>query len=239
MSLVDAVIVLLWSVAGFTLQGAVGFGMGLLSSPVFMLIDPRLVPGPVLASTMVFTLALTARERHAIDVRGFRWAMIGRVVGTAPAAALLALLPADELRLLFGVIVLVAVVISLSGVSIEPGPVSLLAGGALSGIMGTIAAIGGPPLALLYQRASGARIRGTLSSVFLVGTIVSLIALGAVGRFGLEELGLTLLLLPGGAVGFFLSRRIARRLDRGHTRRAVLAVAAVAGGGVIVRSLMG
>ena len=97
MSLVDAVIVLLWSVAGFTLQGAVGFGMGLLSSPVFMLIDPRLVPGPVLASTMVFTLALTARERHAIDVRGFRWAMIGRVVGTAPAAALLALLPADEL----------------------------------------------------------------------------------------------------------------------------------------------
>ena len=74
MSLVDAVIVLLWSVAGFTLQGAVGFGMGLLSSPVFMLIDPRLVPGPVLASTMVFTLAGASRDRRTGVPLGDDWA---------------------------------------------------------------------------------------------------------------------------------------------------------------------
>jgi hypothetical protein len=101
--------------------------------------------------------------------------------------------------------------------------------------MGTIASIGGPPMALLYQHASGARVRGTLSSFFLVGTITSLAALVFVGRFGREELRLSLLLLPGALFGFFGSRRLATRLDRGYTRRAVLMVAAVAGFIVVAR----
>ena len=178
------------------------------------------------------------RERHAIDLRGLRWAVVGRATGTIPAAALLALLPAERLRLLFGGIVLFAVAISISGLHVRPRPVSLVVGGALSGVMGTIASIGGPPLALLYQHAPGARVRGTLSSIFLVGSFISLVALTLVGRFGRDELRLTLALLPGAAFGLVVSRRLAARLDRGHTRRAVLAVAAVAGLVVIVRYFM-
>ena len=229
MSPSDAVLVVLCSVAGFTLQGAVGFGMGMLGSPLLLLIDSRFIPGPILASTMVFTGLLTLRERHAIDFGGVRWAMAGRFVGTLPAAAVLALVPAEQLNLLFGAMVLLAVVISVSGLHVEPRPATLLAGGALSGLMGTIAAVGGPPIALLYQHASGARVRGTLSSVFLVGTVLSLAALMLVGRFGRDELLLSLALLPGAAIGFLVSRRIASRLDRGYTRRAVLTVASVAG----------
>jgi hypothetical protein len=122
-----------------------------------------------------------------------------------------------------------------SGLHVEPRPASLLAGGALSGVMGTIAAIGGPPLALLYQHAPGARVRGTLSSIFLVGTIFSLAALVLVGRFGRDELRFTLALLPGMLFGFLVSRRIASRLDRGYTRPAVLTVASIAGIIVVTR----
>ena len=229
MSPFDAILVVLCSVAGFTLQGAVGFGMGMLGSPLLLLIDSRFVPGPILASTMVFTGLLTLRERRAIDFGGVRWAMAGRFVGTFPAVAVLALVPAEQLSLVFGTVVLLAVVISVSGLHVEPRPATLLVGGALSGLMGTIAAVGGPPIALLYQHASGARVRGTLSSVFLVGTVLSLAALVLVGRFGRDELLLSLALLPGAAIGFLVSRRIAARLDRGYTRRAVLAVASVAG----------
>ncbi len=229
MSPLDTVLVVLCSVAGFTLQGAVGFGMGILGSPLLLLIDSRFVPGPILASTMVFTGLLTLRERHAVDLNGVRWLIAGRFAGTIPAAAVLAVLPAEQLSLVFGAMVLLAVAISVSGLQVEPRPAALLAGGALSGLMGTIAAVGGPPLALLYQHAPGARVRGTLSSVFLVGTVMSLTALVLVGRFGPDELSLSLTLLPGVVVGFFLSRRIASRLDQGYTRRAVLSVAAVAG----------
>ena len=235
MSPLDTLLVMLCGAVGFTLQGAVGFGMGLLGSPIFILIDTRLVPGPVLASTMVFTTLLTVRERRAVDLDGLRWAVVGRAAGTIPAAALLAVLPAERLSLLFGGIVLLGVALSVSGLHVEPRPVSLLVAGALSGIMGTIAAIGGPPMALLYQHAAGARIRGTLSSLFLIGTMISLAALIFVGRFGRDELRLTLALLPGAVVGFVVSRRIASRLDRGYTRQAVLAIATVAGLIVVVR----
>ena len=235
MSPLDIAIVVLCSVVGFTLQGAVGFGMGILGSPILVLVDTRLVPGPILASSMLFTMMLAVREHRAIDFRGARWAIVGRLAGTIPATLLLAVLPAEQLGLLFGGIVLLAVAMSVSGVHVEPRPVSLLAGGALSGLMGTIAAIGGPPMALLYQRAPGAQVRGTLSSVFLVGTVVSLAALALVGRFGGEELRLTLLLLPGTLFGFVVSRRLAFRLDRGYTRPAVLVVASIAGLLVVVR----
>jgi len=235
MSPLDLAIVMLCAAVGFTLQGAVGFGMGILGSPILMFVDPRMVPGPVLASTMLFTLALSVRERRAIDLAGLRWAIVGRLVGTAPAAWVLAVLPAAQLRLLFGGIVLFAVLLSVSGLRVAPRPPALLIGGLLSGIMGTIAAIGGPPLALLYQDAPGAQVRGTLSGLFFFGTIVSLTALVLVGRFGIDELRLTLAMLPGALFGFLLSPRFASRLDRGYTRRAVLSVATVAGLLVVIR----
>lgn len=235
MSPLDLAIVMLCAAVGFTLQGAVGFGMGILGSPILILVDTRMVPGPVLASTMLFTLALSLREHRAIDLGGLRWAVVGRLVGTAPAAWVLAILPAEQLRLLFGGIVLFAVLLSVSGLRVEPRPPALLVGGILSGIMGTIAAIGGPPLALLYQHAPGAQVRGTLSSLFFLGTIVSLTALVLVGRFGVDELRLTLAMLPGALFGFLVSRRLASRLDRGYTRRAVLSVATLAGLLVVIR----
>ena len=238
MSSVELAVVVLCSVAGFTLQGAVGYGMGILGTPILILIDPRLVPGPVLASTMVFTLMVTVREHRGIDLGGVGWALAGRVVGTLPAAAVLAVLPQGQLSRVFGLMVVLAVVVGVSGVHVRPRPSTLLAGGVLSGLMGTVAAIGGPPIALLYQHASGARFRGTLSSLFFVGTIISIAALVPAGRFGGHELRLTLLLLPGAAFGFLVSRRLASRLDRGYTRPAVLAVAAIAGLIVVVRSFV-
>ena len=96
MSLLDTFLIMLCGAVGFTLQGAVGFGMGLLGSPLLILIDSRLVPGPILASTMLFTTMLALRERQAIDVAGVRWAVAGRFAGTIPAAGVLAVLPAEQ-----------------------------------------------------------------------------------------------------------------------------------------------
>ena len=115
---------------------------------------------------------------------------------------------------------------------------TLVAAGVLSGLLGTIAAVGGPPLALLYQDAPGARIRSTISGFFLVGTIVSLVALWLVGRFGAGEFRLALIMLPGMLAGLALSRRTARYVDRGYTRPAVLAVVALTGLAIVVRQLV-
>jgi uncharacterized membrane protein YfcA len=104
--------------------------------------------------------------------------------------------------------------------------------------MGTTSAIGGAPMALIYQHQKGPQIRGTLSSIFVFGTIISVITLAVVGRFGLKEFKLTLELLPGVLLGFFVSRYTSRLLDKGLIRPAVLAVAAAAGIIVIFKSLL-
>mgnify|MGYP001444100149 FL=1 len=82
MSWFDILIASVTVLIGSTLQGSVGFGMGLLASPILMLIEPRFVPAPILLSTFCLTSFLAVREWDAIDVDGLRWAVVGRTGGT-------------------------------------------------------------------------------------------------------------------------------------------------------------
>lgn len=238
LSIADAALVTALTFVGATLQGTIGFGMGLLAAPLLILLDPRFVPAPILVCTLVLTLLMACRERRAIDVRGIKWAILGRIAGTAAAAGVLAAVAADTLVLLFGSFILAAVALSVSGLRFEPTGRALVAAGVVSGLLGTVAAVGGPPLALLYQDASGARIRSTISGFFVVGTVLSLAALWLVGRFGAGELRLALVMLPGMLAGLALSRRVAPWIDRGRTRPAVLAVVALTGAAIVVRQLV-
>jgi len=61
-------------------------------------------------------------------------------------------------------------------------PSSLLLAGIASGVGGTAASIGGPLIALLYQRAAGSQVRGTLGGYFVVGSIMSITALVGTGQ---------------------------------------------------------
>ena len=223
---------------GATLQGSVGFGMGLLASPILILIDPGFVPGPILLSTTVLTVLLVYRERTAIDFHGIQWAMVGRLFGTVLASAILLVVSADQLVLLIGVFILSAVGMSLSGFRFDPIRPVLVVAGMLSGLLGTVASVGGPPMALVYQHAAGARIRSTMSGFFLLGTILSLGALWYVGRFDAYEIQLTLVMLPSVLTGFVLSKWTAVYVDRGYVRPAVLSVAAGAGLLVIIRQFV-
>ena len=223
---------------GSTLQGSVGFGMGLLASPLLILIDTRFVPGPILLSTLVLVSLLTFRERHAIDLHGIGWAMVGRAGGTAAAGLLLVALPGDRLVLLVGILVLLGVGMSVSRLRLAPVRPVLVAAGLISGVLGTIASIGGPPMALVYQNEPGARIRSTMSGFFIAGTILSLAALRGVGRFGLYEVRLVLLMLPALLAGYVLSGWTVGVVDRGYTRRAVLAVSGASGVAIVIRQLL-
>jgi len=222
---------------GAALQGAVGFGLGLFAVPLLLLFAPELVPGPLLAASMVLTMFLAHHERGAIAWRDLGWALLGRVAGIAAAAALLATVSQTSLGLWSGVLVLVAVGLSASGLHVPPAPRSLVAAGALSGLLGTAVSIGGPPIALLYQREPGPRLRGTLAAFFLIGVGMSLVGLGVADHFGIVELRLAAYLVPGILLGFLVSRRAARFLDRGYTRPAILAISALSSLVVILRAL--
>ncbi len=223
---------------GAIVQGSIGFGLGMIGAPLLVLIDPRLVPGPLLCAAAVLTVLLTHREWHGISFADLRWSLPGYVVGILLAAAVLVVLSAEQLSLTFGALVIIAVVLTASGLHLSPGPKVLMGAGVLSGFMGTIASIGGPAIALVYQRESGPRIRGTLSAFFVIGILLSITGLVLIGRFGKTELVLASSLVPGLVVGFALSHRAARLLDRGDLRIAVLTVSAGAGVAVIMKHLL-
>jgi uncharacterized membrane protein YfcA len=133
--------------------------------------------------------------------------------------------------------VLLAVGITFAGLEFPLTSRNLLLAGTLSGIMGTTSAIGGPPMALIYQNQKGPRIRGSLSVIFAVGTVISIVSLAVIGRFGLREVYAALVLFPGIITGFFLSRHTARILDRGFIRAAVLATSAISGIFIILKNI--
>lgn len=210
------------------LQGAVGFGLGMLAIPVLISLDVRFVPGPLLVAALTLHMLVLRRDRSGVDTSGLGVLLSGRVLGTIPAAWLLAWLPLDSMKLLLAFVVLAGAVMGAVHSAPHPTPVALFTAGTASGFMATTAGLGGPPVALVYQHSPGRRLRGTLAAYFIIGTVFSLAALAWAGRFGVEELRLSTFLIPGTVLGFLISHPAAAYLDGGYTRTAVLAVSALA-----------
>jgi uncharacterized protein len=210
---------------GALVQGAVGFGLALVAAPFLAIIDPRLVPVPMLLLATAHAMLMLRREYRHADWAGVGWALLGRLPGIALGVAAVALLPPRW----FGVAVAVTVLtcVALSVVRWRPRPTvpALLVAGIVSGAGGTASAIGGPPVALLYQDAHGARVRATLGAYFAVGSLLSLGGLLLGGQFSGDALSAAALMVPFMIVGFALSGPARRLLDRGWTRPAVLALA--------------
>ncbi|MFN2425388.1 MAG: sulfite exporter TauE/SafE family protein [Candidatus Binatia bacterium] len=220
------------------IQGSVGFGYALVSAPLLALVAPQMVPGPIMLSSMLLSLASAVREHPSIDRRGVSLALLGRIPGVAIGAGALAYLAADTMSVVFGAVVLLAVALSISGLRLPLTTRTLLGTGFVSGVMGTMTSIGGPPIALVYQDAEGPALRATLNTYFALGSAMSIPALALAGHFGRDQLVDGLLLMPATAVGFALSGASRSYLDRGRTHAAVMAVATISALAVVLKELL-
>jgi uncharacterized membrane protein YfcA len=221
------------------MQASIGFGMGMLAAPIVAIVDPGLVPGTLIMLATLLTLLVVIKEHQAIDLKGTGWALAGRVPGTIAGALLLAALPDRALALLLASVVLVGVVLTSVGWIPDPHPRNLVMAGATSGVLGTATAIGGPPMALVWQNSTGARLRGTMSGFFLVGSLMSIAVLAATGAIDRETVTSFAVLVPAVAVGYVLSRWVNRVLDRRRQRWAAIAISAVGAVVLIAREIAG
>jgi uncharacterized membrane protein YfcA len=224
---------------GATIQGSIGIGLAVIAAPILLIVSPEFVPGPMLIAAMLLTLLMAHRERNHTAWDEVAVGTGGRIIGMLPAAYALGRVPATShtYDLLFAVLVLLAVLLSVSGWHIPLTLRNVFLSAIGSGFVSTVSAIGGPPMALVYQNEAGPRIRSTLSAIFTIGTVISAAGLWWAGRFGASELLLGVLLLPGVLVGFALSRYTAARLEQAHIRPAVLAISALAAVVIAVRAL--
>ena len=229
------VIAIMIVAAGSALQAATGMGMALFAAPLLALFDPAFVPGPVLCAVMALSAAVAWRERAFIDRRILFVALLGFSAGCAIGAVLLAVLVGRDLGRVFAVLILAAVFLSVAGLRIRISRLALLIGGAASGILGTMAGVQGPPIALVLQHEPPDRLRATLCAFFASGSLASLTALAAAGLFGIGKLGLGFELMPGVALGFAVAPVFARRIGRRQARAAVLVISTLSALALLLR----
>lgn len=220
------------------LQASIGFGLGMLAAPVVALVDPGLIPGTLIMLAAVVTLMVVLRERTAIDVSGTGWALAGRVPGTIAGALVLTAIPERALALMIAAVVLGGVALTSSGWVPAPRRRNLVLAGATSGVLGTATSIGGPPMALVWQRSSGARLRGTMAGFFLIGSLMSLTTLAVTGAVDRHTLVMCALLIPATVGGYVLSR-YANRLLNPQRQRWTAITASATGAVILVVQQMG
>jgi hypothetical protein len=186
---------------------------------------------------MLLVMLMAVRERRDVIVEDVGLAVFGRLIGTLPGAYAIAAFPRSVYELLFAALVMIGVLLSALGRHVSPTPRHVVLASMVSGFMSTVASIGGPPMALLYQNEEGPRIRATISAIFTIGGVITLAGLWWADRFGLVELLLGLLLMPGVMVGFAVSRYTMAWIDRSRLKPAVLAISALSAFVVMLRSL--
>jgi uncharacterized membrane protein YfcA len=224
---------------GIALQTVVGIGYGLLAAPLLYLINPAYVPGPVLLVGFGLALMMVIRERNALRWRRVMPAIIARIPGAWCGAALLVALPQYALSLFFGFSVLTAVLLSLWRFNISATPVNLIIGGFFSGVGGTATSVGGPPIALVYQQQDRITARSEIAAFLLIGTPVSLLMLIYKGSLDWHSAQLSLKIVPGLFLGFFLARKIDGKLSTTSAKPLLLVVSAASALFISIKGLLG
>jgi uncharacterized membrane protein YfcA len=236
---VTVVLALLAVAVGALIQGSIGFGYAFVAVPAMALLYTEAVPVTPLLLALPMTVLMSAREWRYIDVSGFFLITGARVVGTAVGVGLLVFIPPSFLSVFVGLLIVMAALMSFLSPTFEVNNKTRLAGGIASGVTSTTAAIGGAPLALIYQDRSGAELRSTLAISFVAGIVISLVGLALAGKVEGWHLVLALELLPGLLLGLWASRWAVKALDERWLRAVVLTFAAAAGLLVILLGLQG
>ncbi|MEZ5661027.1 MAG: TSUP family transporter [Burkholderiaceae bacterium] len=211
-------------IVGAFVQGAAGLGFAMIVVPLLALIDLSLVPGPAMIALLSVAVIMAIQGRQEVSRPDLLGLLPGLLAGSALGAWLLALLPRTLLAPALGAIILIGVAAILSGRQVALNRPNLLVGGMVTGAMGTIAGIHGPPLAILFAGSPSGRARATIAWSFVLGAVLSLPHL-AQARSDIAGLTRGLSLLPGLLVGLLLARLALGRSPPAWPRLAMLTLA--------------
>jgi uncharacterized protein len=223
---------------GTAVQAALGFGLALVAAPLLHLIDPMLVPGPVILCVWTLSLWVLWQEHEALDTTQLGNILVGRFVGAVLATLIIGSVSTATFDILFGILVLLAVGMSILHPNMQATPRAVFIATLASGFMGTLSGIGGPPLALVYQNAHIRRLRAILALIFLFGASMSMCLLALVGKFGLQEILAGLWLQLGVAGGILLGQPLRRHLAQQSVRPILLALCSIAALIILIRAQM-
>jgi uncharacterized membrane protein YfcA len=188
---------------------------------------------------LTFTTSISSfwAERKGVQWQELKFAVSGRFFGSLLGALVLAIIPGEKaFMLIFGSLIALAVLVSVSGFTIPFNLKTVGIAGAVSGFTASITSVGGPPMAVVYQNQKAAYARPTLQTYFAMGSFITLCVLGVAGQVKLHDAMLAALLLPALAIGVFIGPKLRPFLDKSF-RPFLLGSAAIAAVMLIYRGL--
>lgn len=204
---------------GAIVQRLTGQAFGMIAAPVIALAAPHLLPAVLLLLGVGLGAGAAGLDVKAVNWDEARYGCAGRAAGALAGAAIAAgMSDPHNFSIIVAVIVLAAVALSVSGLRAPINRATLPLAGLTAGIMGTITAIGAPPMALLYGGEEARRSRAMQNLFFGWGMIWSIGALAVAGLVGAEHLLAALMLAPV-VLGAMLAAAPAAKLMEGRSVR--------------------
>lgn len=214
---------------GALVRGYTGFGASMFwVASLSLVYPPASVVPTVLALEVIASIALLPGAFRHVQWRSMRW-MLASSVATMPLGILLlSTLPERQMRVVVAASILLATIAVACGVKLarEPGPVSALTAGSVSGLVNGSTGMGGPPAILLYfsSRSSTELGRSTLIAYFLGTDAIGFAMMAAYGLVDTPVMTHTLVFAPLALGGIALGQQIFKRTGGTGFRKVVLGV---------------
>ena len=222
---------------GSATQASIGVGLGLMAAPTLSLMDEAFIPGAIVLVNLPLTIGIASRERDAVDWTIMR-AIPARAIGALVGIWLIIEGGQRAIAIVIGCAVLLAVVSSLTGLHVRPTPRNQLIAGGAAGLSGTVAGMGGPPMAIAYQHSDPAVLRASIAAFNMVSVVLlSIPMLVLAGVIGWREVQLAAVLILGVSAGLWVGKHFITRLRPERVRLLVLAVCAASALILLTRQL--
>ncbi|HEY8215786.1 MAG TPA: sulfite exporter TauE/SafE family protein [Acidimicrobiia bacterium] len=222
---------------GSVVQGSIGVGLNIVAAPFVALVVPEALPATLVLVAVPLAITTLVREHHALDRLALPWMLAGALPGTAIGLLIVEVSDISTLTVIVAVTTLSGVALSVLSPPVPTTRMTSLAAGFTSNVFGTATAVGGPPVALLFQHRTGPTARATLGAFFATSAALSLVGYTAAGEIDGDQVLFALVLAPVMVTGVWLSRHFHIHVDRGWLRPAVLTLSAVAGAAALGRGL--
>lgn len=220
-----------------SVQGVLGFGFAVIASPIIVQIEPALVPQLLSLLGLPLALRVFIREKSKVNWKPMKFLVAGRIIGGPIGLLFLTTLNPDLLSISVGAIVLSAGLGSYFGWNLKRNSINALIAGTFSGIFGMIAAIGGPPIAILYRGTKGSEFRPSLNAVFTLGIMITLSLLLFTGNILQDHLILFIYLVLPVLLGIRISSSLFSKVSDKLIADMVTYFSIISGATVIYRVL--
>lgn len=224
-------------IVGSILQMATGVTVGMIIVPFLAMISYTLVPVPIAFASLALTTMMAYKGREHIDTQNMLQISLGMLGGILLSIFILKNIKLQYMGLLFGSFILISVFISMKIKSFTLNKSINYTGGFIAGVMGSMAAVGGQILALLFQNHPLESLKATLAFLYTLFSTVMLLMFFIFGEFSYTQFISGIYMMPGFIIGFFVAPIFSKYFKAEYSKVVVLGMATFGAVALIGKSL--